>query len=280
MNEYRKVVIIGDGGVGKSSIRTRYIHDRFSKSYKATIGADFVTKKVQVHNKQIALQIWDTAGQERFQSLSSAYYRGSDCCVLVYDVTEPNSLHSIASWIKDFIIQSKVEDIHQFLFVLVGNKADSTDRLLSFQQGQKASVILKELIDELANEKKIVTSVVPAPKFSFRSKPKEGDNELVNMEKSLASVTLRPLKNAISRDHIGMPNRDSMVSFYTAQSEFDDSLIEDQGIPFFETSALEGSNIDALFEFIATQSERISNTSTATITLSGIEEPTKNTCFC
>jgi small GTP-binding protein len=62
-SEVLKVVIIGDGGVGKTSLRMQYIHKRFSKSYKATIGADFISKQVQVRDKQVSLQIWDTAGQ-------------------------------------------------------------------------------------------------------------------------------------------------------------------------------------------------------------------------
>jgi Ras-related protein Rab-7A len=61
-SEVLKIVIIGDGGVGKTSLRTQYIHKRFSKSYKATIGADFISKQVQLGDRQVSLQIWDTAG--------------------------------------------------------------------------------------------------------------------------------------------------------------------------------------------------------------------------
>jgi small GTP-binding protein len=296
MSEFRKVVIIGDGGVGKTSIRTQYIHQRFAKSYKATIGADFVAKQVQVHNKLIALQIWDTAGQERFQSLSSAYYRGSDCCVLVYDVTVPKSLHSLASWIRDFIYQGKIENPHLFLFVLVGNKCDSSDRILSYQQGQKASIILKELIDELADENdrlspRSISSPVAHPRFPFIHKRKEvTDNELMIMEKSLQSVSLRPLKKALSREHLEMPNRDSVVSFHTALSELDESylidqsILEEEGIPFFETSALQGTNIDTIFKLIANETEKISRCqSSATINVREIQDGQirkKNSCAC
>lgn len=68
-------------------LHLQFIHKRFTNAYKATIGADFITKEVRTEDgKKVMLQIWDTAGQERFQSLGVAYYRGADACVLVYDV--------------------------------------------------------------------------------------------------------------------------------------------------------------------------------------------------
>eukprot|EP01084_Bolivina_argentea_P049714 91424_1 len=81
-----KVVILGDASVGKTSIRNRFVNDKFSKEYKATIGADFLTKEIFIDDKSVTIQIWDTAGQERFQSLGVAFYRGSDSCILLYDI--------------------------------------------------------------------------------------------------------------------------------------------------------------------------------------------------
>ena len=81
--ELLKVIILGDTGVGKSSLMGRYVNDKFDTRYKATIGADFLTKEVEVEGTKVTLQIWDTAGQERFQSLGSAFYRGADACMLV-----------------------------------------------------------------------------------------------------------------------------------------------------------------------------------------------------
>lgn len=77
-----KVIILGDSGVGKTSLMNQYVNKKFSNQYKATIGADFLTKEVQVDDRTVTMQIWDTAGQERFQSLGVAFYRGADCCVL------------------------------------------------------------------------------------------------------------------------------------------------------------------------------------------------------
>lgn len=77
-----KVIILGDSGVGKTSLMNQYVNKKFSNQYKATIGADFLTKEVIVDDRVVTMQIWDTAGQERFQSLGVAFYRGADCCVL------------------------------------------------------------------------------------------------------------------------------------------------------------------------------------------------------
>eukprot|EP00920_Eleutheroschizon_duboscqi_P037033 GHVT01088747.1.p1 GENE.GHVT01088747.1~~GHVT01088747.1.p1 ORF type:complete len:123 (+),score=2.84 GHVT01088747.1:337-705(+) len=100
-----KVIILGDSGVGKTSLMNQYVNKKFSTQYKATIGADFLTKDVVIGDKDVTLQIWDTAGQERFQSLGVAFYRGADCCVLVFDLTSPKSFESLDSWREEFLIQ-------------------------------------------------------------------------------------------------------------------------------------------------------------------------------
>ena len=104
-----KVIILGDSGVGKTSLMNQYVNKKFSNQYKATIGADFLTKEVMVDDRLVTMQIWDTAGQERFQSLGVAFYRGADCCVLTYDVTAPNTFKSLDSWRDEFLIQVRGE---------------------------------------------------------------------------------------------------------------------------------------------------------------------------
>ena len=86
---FAKVVVIGDSGVGKTSLIQVFEHNKFNATFKPTIGADFSNKEIILEDRLVTLQIWDTAGQERFQSLGSAFYRGADCCVLVYDMTNP-----------------------------------------------------------------------------------------------------------------------------------------------------------------------------------------------
>ncbi|KIX08260.1 uncharacterized protein Z518_02916 [Rhinocladiella mackenziei CBS 650.93] len=119
-----KVIILGDSGVGKTSLMNQYVNKKFSTSYKATIGADFLTKEVTVDDRIVTLQLWDTAGQERFQSLGVAFYRGADCCVLVYDVNSTKSFETLDSWRDEFLIQASPRDPDSFPFVVLGNKID------------------------------------------------------------------------------------------------------------------------------------------------------------
>ncbi|KHJ41468.1 Ras family protein [Trichuris suis] len=150
-----KVIILGDSGcklivqaVGKTSLMNQYVNKRFSNQYKATIGADFLTKEVVVDDRLVTMQasfnliapvilkIWDTAGQERFQSLGVAFYRGADCCVLVFDVTNPNSFKSLDSWRDEFLIQASPRDPENFPFIVLGNKIDLGNRNVSTKRAQ------------------------------------------------------------------------------------------------------------------------------------------------
>lgn len=132
-----KVIILGDSSVGKTSLMNQYVSKRFSNQYKATIGADFCTKEVVVDDRVVTMQIWDTAGQERFQSLGVAFYRGADCCVLVYDVTSPNSFKNLDSWRDEFLIQANPRDPEHFPFVVLGNKVDLDNRQVSTRRAQQ-----------------------------------------------------------------------------------------------------------------------------------------------
>lgn len=119
-----KVILLGDSGVGKTSLMSQYVNKRFSAAYKATIGADFLTREVMVDDRLVTMQLWDTAGQERFQSLGVAFYRGADCCVLVYDVNSAKSFETLDSWRDEFLIQASPHDPENFPFVVLGNKID------------------------------------------------------------------------------------------------------------------------------------------------------------
>ncbi|EPE03000.1 ras-like protein rab7 [Ophiostoma piceae UAMH 11346] len=122
-----KIIILGDSGVGKTSLMNQYVNKKFSASYKATIGADFLTREVPVDDRQVTMQLWDTAGQERFQSLGVAFYRGADCCVLVFDVNNAKSFEAIEGWRDEFLVQASPRDPDNFPFVVLGNKIDVED---------------------------------------------------------------------------------------------------------------------------------------------------------
>ena len=99
-------------------------YKKISKSAKPTIGAEFLKKKVNLEDgTEVNLQLWDTAGQERFQSLCTSFYRGADCCVLVFDLSAPESYESLESWRQSFL--NTTGDLNQEVpMVIIGNKAD------------------------------------------------------------------------------------------------------------------------------------------------------------
>lgn len=106
----------------------QHVNKRFSNQYKATIGADFLTKEVMVDDRLVTMQLWDTAGQERFQSLGVAFYRGADCCVLVFDVNSAKSFETLDSWRDEFLIQVKPPSVRTILGALPAGKK-RTDRI-------------------------------------------------------------------------------------------------------------------------------------------------------
>ena len=99
-----KVVLLGESGVGKTSIISRYINNTFKSQLMSTPGANFVTKNVimEDENKTIKFEIWDTAGQERYRSLAKVFYKNAAVCVLVYDITRKTSFDAIKNyWVKE-----------------------------------------------------------------------------------------------------------------------------------------------------------------------------------
>ncbi|CAK5079212.1 unnamed protein product [Meloidogyne enterolobii] len=123
-----KVILLGESGVGKTSIINRFVNKKFSNCYKATIGVDFMKKQMTVDGVDVTLHIWDTAGFEKYQSLGSAYYRGADCCVLVYDLTSAPSFRAIEGWRDEFLVVSNPSDPDDFPFMILGNKFDLMDK--------------------------------------------------------------------------------------------------------------------------------------------------------
>tara|TARA_Y100000310_G_scaffold327834_1_gene394786 strand:+ start:216 stop:875 length:660 start_codon:yes stop_codon:yes gene_type:complete len=120
-----KTVIVGDTGVGKSSILRTYIHDDFTPYYNSTIGIDFHVKVISIeHEKKVKLHIWDTAGTARFQNIVRNYYKDCLGCVVVFDVTNQDSFENVTKWIKDVHCHSYNPE--SLSFVLVGNKIDMT----------------------------------------------------------------------------------------------------------------------------------------------------------
>ncbi|KAL6513198.1 Ras-related protein RABA2a [Orobanche gracilis] len=106
-----KVVLIGDSGVGKSNLLSRFTRNEFCLESKSTIGVEFATRTLQVEGRTVKAQIWDTAGQERYRAITSAYYRGALGALLVYDVTKPMTFDNVSRWLKELRDHA---DSHQF----------------------------------------------------------------------------------------------------------------------------------------------------------------------
>ena len=96
-----KIIIVGDPGVGKTSLLLRYIENRFSEEYLSTIGVDFYIQTLNIEENEVKLQIWDTGGQEKFSYMRPGYYIGAVGAVIVYDATQPSSFQSIKKWIDE-----------------------------------------------------------------------------------------------------------------------------------------------------------------------------------
>ncbi|KAH7387432.1 hypothetical protein KP509_16G022800 [Ceratopteris richardii] len=115
-----KVVLIGDSGVGKSNLLSRFTRNEFSLESKSTIGVEFATRSINVDGKTIKAQIWDTAGQERYRAITSAYYRGAVGALLVYDITRHVTFENVERWLKEL----KDHTDANIVVMLVGNKSD------------------------------------------------------------------------------------------------------------------------------------------------------------
>ena len=96
-----KVVLLGDSGVGKTSIVSRFALNSFEENRASTIGASFLTKNVEFFNKIYRFQLWDTAGQERYRALAKTYYQDSHCAILVYDITNMDSFEELKRWVVE-----------------------------------------------------------------------------------------------------------------------------------------------------------------------------------
>jgi len=115
-----KVVLIGDSGVGKSNLLSRFTRNEFCLESKSTIGVEFATRTIEVDTNTIKAQIWDTAGQERYRAITSAYYRGAVGALLVYDITKSESYEDVEKWLKELRDHADAN----IVIMLIGNKCD------------------------------------------------------------------------------------------------------------------------------------------------------------
>jgi len=145
-----KVVLIGDSGVGKSNLLSRFTRNEFNLESKSTIGVEFATRSIQTEGRTIKAQIWDTAGQERYRAITGAYYRGAVGALLVYDISKKITFENIERWLRE--LRDNADP--NIVIMLVGNKCDlkhlrtvSTDEGSSFAEKNNLSFIETSALD-------------------------------------------------------------------------------------------------------------------------------------
>lgn len=177
-----KLVFLGDQGVGKTSIITRFMYDTFDTSYQATIGIDFLSKTMYLEDRTVRLQLWDTAGQERFRSLIPSYIRDSSVAVVTYDVTNRASFLNTSNWIED-VRSERGPDV---VIMLVGNKTDLSDRRqVSVEEGEELAAKEKVMFIETSakagyNIKALFRKLATALP-GMESAPLVADSNLINI---------------------------------------------------------------------------------------------------
>jgi len=144
------VVLIGDSGVGKSNLLSRFTRNEFNLESKSTIGVEFATRSIQVDGKTIKAQIWDTAGQERYRAITSAYYRGAVGALLVYDIAKHLTYENVERWLRELRDHADAN----IVIMLVGNKSDlrhlravPTDEAKAFAEKNNLSFIETSALD-------------------------------------------------------------------------------------------------------------------------------------
>ncbi len=127
-----KIVLIGDSGVGKSNILSRFVTGTFNFESKTTIGVEFSSKILSVGKLRVMAQIWDTAGQEKYRSITKAYYKGAAGAIIIYDITNEESFRSTEKWVKEL----KEHADSNVIMMLAGNKLDlDPKRKVTTEQG-------------------------------------------------------------------------------------------------------------------------------------------------
>eukprot|EP01113_Clastostelium_recurvatum_P040306 TRINITY_DN625_c0_g1_i1.p1 TRINITY_DN625_c0_g1~~TRINITY_DN625_c0_g1_i1.p1 ORF type:complete len:230 (+),score=22.82 TRINITY_DN625_c0_g1_i1:80-691(+) len=128
-----KILLLGESGVGKSSLFSRFTTDQYTPSFMSTVGIDFKVQKTKIDGQLVKLLIYDTAGQERYRAIAESYYRGANGVLLCYDVTNRTSFERVQSW----LMQLKNFAPPELIVILIANKTDlERERTISSQEGQ------------------------------------------------------------------------------------------------------------------------------------------------
>jgi len=192
-----KVVLIGDSGVGKSNLLSRFTRNEFNLESKSTIGVEFATRSIQVEGKTVKAQIWDTAGQERYRAITSAYYRGAVGALLVYDIAKHVTYENVERWLKELRDHAD----QSIVIMLVGNKSDlrhlravPTDEAKNYAEKNQLSFIETSALDS-TNVEAAFTNILTEIYKSVSNKHVGNENNRVPLGNP-SGITLGPTDNS------------------------------------------------------------------------------------
>nr|GLL16508.1 uncharacterized protein LOC109163655 [Ipomoea trifida] len=240
-----KVVLIGDSGVGKSNLRSRFTQNKFSLEPKKTVGVEFATHIVRVDDAKVKAQIWDTTGQERYRAIVPAYYRGAVGALLVYDVTRHVTFENVESWLVE--LRDFTDNI---VVLLVGNKADlhhlravSTEDAKAFAEKEGTYFMETSALESL-NVENAFTEVLT----QIRRKALEvGDNNYDYLFKMVligdSGVGKSNLLSRFTRNEFRLMSKSSTkcMKFATRTLRFDDKVVKAE---IWDTASQERNDLD------------------------------------
>ena len=174
-----KIVLVGESGVGKTNLLSRFSRNEFNLESKATIGVEFDTKRIEHEGEIIKAQIWDTAGQERFRAITSAYYKGAMGALLVYDISKRSSFQMLDRWLNEI----KAHTEPDLNIILVGNKSDlenlrevTKEEAINYAKENKmpffeASALTSSNVEEVFKD--LLVSIVATVRTKFKHEIQE-----------------------------------------------------------------------------------------------------------
>uniref|UniRef100_A0A3Q4H4S4 small monomeric GTPase n=1 Tax=Neolamprologus brichardi TaxID=32507 RepID=A0A3Q4H4S4_NEOBR len=179
------LVLIGDSGVGKSNLLSRFTRNEFNLESKSTIGVEFATRSIQVDGKTVKAQIWDTAGQERYRAITSAYYRGAVGALLVYDIAKHLTYENVERWLKE--LRDHADS--NIVIMLVGNKSDlrhlravPTDEARAFAEKNGLSFLETSALDSTNVETAFQTILTGKQMSERQESDMSPSNNVVNIQ--------------------------------------------------------------------------------------------------
>jgi len=195
-----KVLVVGEASTGKTSFIKRYVHQFFSRAYKATIGVDFALKTLQYDDHTLVrLQLWDIAGQERFGTMTRVYYKDAVGAFLVFDANRPKTFESVMRWKVDLDTKVSLSDGSKIPCLLLANKCDLVQRSEEEERNLKEFAKENDFIGCLYTSPKDNINIEQAAKLLVR--------EIMRRQESLEQEDLDNHDTIVMTDHLNRKSR-------------------------------------------------------------------------